>query len=406
MYYHFNDSVFLVSGHKHGCIIDLLHNKLYKVAIEIAQTITKAILKNKIHKEDELFISYLLEKDILVLKDNPCNRIPSIIDIYNYSRPLDFAWVEITNACNLKCIHCYNEKAYFNKRVLTLEEFKYIVDEIVDFGIQRVQIIGGEPFLVERNTLFRMMDYISPKVESYELFTNGTLNSREDLAYIKSHYPNATIATSLHSFIKEEHERVTQIKGSYDLSLANIRNAKELEIPIRYVGTLMGCIKIGDELEFGPPSRRDFIRLSGNANLNLYNDALLKKRIITKKSFEIDDLKEWMNIVYNENCFSTHLYFGSDMEVYPCPMERRVSHGNLRGNHSKDLLKPSILSFSKDEVEGCKDCEYRYLCIDCRPDSITGNFYEKPWYCTYNPYEGTWMGFDEFKESLKTAKKQ
>lgn len=406
MYYHFNDSVFLVSGHKHGCIIDLLHNKLYKVAIEIAQTITKAILKNKIHKEDELFISYLLEKDILVLKDNPCNRIPSIIDIYNYSRPLDFAWVEITNACNLKCIHCYNEKAYFNKRVLTLEEFKYIVDEIVDFGIQRVQIIGGEPFLVERNTLFRMMDYISPKVESYELFTNGTLNSREDLAYIKSHYPNATIATSLHSFIKEEHERVTQIKGSYDLSLANIRNAKELEIPIRYVGTLMGCIKIGDELEFGPPSRRDFIRLSGNANLNLYNDALLKKRIITKKSFEIDDLKEWMNIVYNENCFSTHLYFGSDMEVYPCPMERRVSHGNLRGNHLKDLLKPSILSFSKDEVEGCKDCEYRYLCIDCRPDSITGNFYEKPWYCTYNPYEGTWMGFDEFKESLKTAKKQ
>ena len=406
MYYHFTDSVFLVSGHKHGCIIDLLHNKLYKVAIEIAQTITKAILKNKIHKEDELFISYLLEKDILVLKDNPCNRIPSIIDIYNYSRPLDFAWVEITNACNLKCIHCYNEKAYFNKRVLTLEEFKYIVDEIVDFGIQRVQIIGGEPFLVERNTLFRMMDYISPKVESYELFTNGTLNSREDLAYIKSHYPNATIATSLHSFIKEEHERVTQIKGSYDLSLANIRNAKELEIPIRYVGTLMGCIKIGDELEFGPPSRRDFIRLSGNANLNLYNDALLKKRIITKKSFEIDDLKEWMNIVYNENCFSTHLYFGSDMEVYPCPMERRVSHGNLRGNHLKDLLKPSILSFSKDEVEGCKDCEYRYLCIDCRPDSITGNFYEKPWYCTYNPYEGTWMGFDEFKESLKTAKKQ
>lgn len=405
MYYHFNDSVFLVSGHKYGCIIDLLHNKLYKVAIEIAQTITKAILENEIHKKDELFISYLLEKDILVLKDNPCNRIPSIIDIYNYSRPIDFAWIEITNACNLKCIHCYNEKANFNKRVLTLEEFKHIVDEIVDFGVKKVQIIGGEPFMVERTKLFQMMDYISSKVESFELFTNGTLNSRDDLAQIKSHYPNASIATSLHSFIKEEHERVTQIRGSYDLSLANIRNAKELEIPIRYVGSLMGCIKIGDELEFGPPSRRDFIRLSGNANLNLYNDDLLKKRIITKKSFEIDDLKEWLNIVYNENCFSTHLYIGSDMEVYPCPMERRVSHGNLLGNRLKDLIKPSILNISKDEVEGCKDCEYRYFCIDCRPDSITGNFYEKPWYCTYNPYEGTWMDFDEFRETLKTKLK-
>lgn len=402
MFYHFNDLVFLVLGHKCACLIDLLHNKLYNVGLDVAQIINDAVLHNKVTDEDESFIACLLENEILIYKDVPCKKAPSIIDTYNFSRPIDFAWIEVTNACNLKCIHCYNEKAGLSKRVMSLEEFKYVVDELCGFGIKKVQLIGGEPFIIDKLLLFQMMDYLSPKVESLELFTNGTLNTREDLLYIKEHYPNVHLATSLHSYIKVEHERVTQTKGSYDKTLTNIRNAKELQIPTRYVGALMGCIKVGDELEFGPPSRRDFIRLSGNANLKLYDDNLLKERIITEESFEFENLKERLDIVYNENCFSTHLYIGSDMEVYPCPMERRVSHGNLRGKHLKDLLKPRILNFSKDEVEGCKDCEYRYLCIDCRPDSISGDFYEKPWYCTYNPYDGTWMDFEEFKETLKT----
>lgn len=400
MYYHLNESVFVVSGYKYASIYDLLHNSLYQIAQDVVQIINKAILNNKVSEEDKPIVSYLLEKEILVTKVTPCDIIPKITETYNYSRSIEFAWIEVTNICNLRCIHCYNEKANVGKRVLTLKDFKYIVDEVCDLDIKKVQIIGGEPFTTNKETLYKMMDYLAQRVESFELFTNGTLNTKEDLLYIKSHYSNAHIATSLHSYIKEEHERVTRTKDSYAKSIANIRNAKDIQIPIRYVGTLMGCINIGDELEFGPPSRRDFVRLSGNANLKLYNDELLKKRIITEKSFNIENLKERLDIVYKENCFSTHLYIGSDMEVYPCPMERRISHGNLRENRLKDILKPSILNFSKDNVDGCKDCEYRYLCIDCRPDSITGNIHEKPWYCTYDPYEGTWMTFEEFKKSI------
>lgn len=400
MYYNVNDSVFVVRGHSYACIYDLQHNKIYHIVIKVVDIIERIVLKNIVLEEERPFLHYFLEKEILIEKEEPCRKLPLLTDVYNYSRPIDFAWIEVTNACNLKCIHCYNEKANLRKRVMSLEDFKYVVDELCNLGIKKVQLIGGEPFIIDKIVLFKMMEYLSPKVESFELFTNGTLNTKEDLLYIKTHYPNAYLATSLHSYIKEDHEHVTQTKGSYELSLKNIRNAKELQIPIRYVGTLMGCIKVGEELEFGPPSRRDFIRLSGNANLSLYNDDLLKKRIITEESFDFENLKERLDIVYNESCLASHLYIGSDMEVYPCPMERRVSHGNLRGNRLKDILKPSILSFSKDEVEGCKDCEYRYLCIDCRPDSITGNFHEKPWYCTYDPYEGTWMAFEEFKKSI------
>lgn len=37
---------------------------------------------------------------------------------------------------------------------------------------------------------------------------------------------------SLHSFIREEHDKITQVKGSYDKSVATLQNLKDLKIPL------------------------------------------------------------------------------------------------------------------------------------------------------------------------------
>ena len=70
-------------------------------------------------------------------------------------------------------------------------------------------------------------------------------------------------------------------------------------------------------------------------------------------------------------------------------MERRFSHGNIHDSKSIHL-KPSILKMNKDYIKGCSECEFRYCCFDCRPDSLTEDIFSKPWYCTYNPEIGTW----------------
>ena len=75
-------------------------------------------------------------------------------------------------------------------------------------------------------------------------------------------------------------------------------------------------------------------------------------------------------------------------------MERRISHGNLKDNSLKNLIKREIQQFSKDKVEGCKNCEFRYACYDCRPDSISNDIYAKPYYCTYDVENGEWLDED------------
>jgi hypothetical protein len=52
------------------------------------------------------------------------------------------------------------------------------------------------------------------------------------------------------------------------------------------------------------------------------------------------------------------------------------------------LEKPG---FKKDQIEVCKDCEFRYICTGCRayledPEDI----HSKPLKCGYNPYTCEW----------------
>ena len=81
-------------------------------------------------------------------------------------------------------------------------------------------------------------------------------------------------------------------------------------------------------------------------------------------------------------------------------MERRISHGNLKSSSLENLLTESILRLGKDHINECKDCEYRYACFDCRANSLSDNVLEKPWYCTYDPYQGEWEDPERFIERI------
>jgi SPASM domain peptide maturase of grasp-with-spasm system len=47
---------------------------------------------------------------------------------------------------------------------------------------------------------------------------------------------------------------------------------------------------------------------------------------------------------------------------------------------------------TKDQIEVCKDCEFRYVCTDCRAyRQDPGSMISKPQKCAYDPYTATWQ---------------
>jgi SPASM domain peptide maturase of grasp-with-spasm system len=49
-----------------------------------------------------------------------------------------------------------------------------------------------------------------------------------------------------------------------------------------------------------------------------------------------------------------------------------------------------VWSVTKDQVTVCRDCEYRYICTDCRAFTTGGDPLGKPAKCAYDPYTGEW----------------
>ncbi len=49
-----------------------------------------------------------------------------------------------------------------------------------------------------------------------------------------------------------------------------------------------------------------------------------------------------------------------------------------------------VWGIAKDEINICKDCEFRYICHDCRAFTQDNSLISKPLKCNYNPYEAIW----------------
>ncbi|WP_294296078.1 grasp-with-spasm system SPASM domain peptide maturase [uncultured Chryseobacterium sp.] len=113
-----------------------------------------------------------------------------------------------------------------------------------------------------------------------------------------------------------------------------------------------------------------------NTNLPKVLEALNHNSCLYKKiGIDIDG-----NI---KNCPAMPQTFGNIKDI---PLEEALQH--------KDFKK--YWNLTKDGIEVCKNCEFRYICTDCRAYTEQTHYdrdqrdLSKPLKCGYNPYTGEW----------------
>jgi len=112
---------------------------------------------------------------------------------------------------------------------------------------------------------------------------------------------------------------------------------------------------------------------------------------------------KFLNAPATDNFFETKLYNGclnrkvavdAFGEIKNCP-SMTASYGNIKDTSLSAAINNARFKdkwkITKDQVAVCKDCEFRYVCSDCRaylenPDDL----YSKPLKCGYNPYTCEW----------------
>lgn len=399
MNYRLNDMVFLVDGKVRSCIYDLNNGNLYSIGSSESNLI-KDILSKPQHPNivnESKLLRTLLELGLLV---NGVQDFSVLSKISIDNPKLEFAWLEITKKCNCRCIHCYNSSESEKlAKDMSMDDFVYAVDELEKYGVKKVQLIGGEPLVTSK--FFEMVDYIYKKFE-VSVFTNSNCFNDDKIKFLKERNIK-TICSTLFSYSPEEHDKVTQIKGSHNATVSNLKRLKENGFDVEVFNVRIGGIDLGTKNTdlFDLSKKVDYVRCCGKGNLSLYTPELLKERLHTKKNFSYKlNSKRVLKAMNYHHCYANKIYVDVNLDLYPCAMERKIKYGNLRDDKLNILHNPKIYMTTKDDVDECKDCEYRYACPDCRTDGIDDNFYGKPWFCTYNPLQGTWEDVDEFIRKL------
>lgn len=156
--------------------------------------------------------------------------------------PLRELFVECTNACNLKCKHCYLGNINKNSE-LPLEKIKDMLDQFSDIGGESVTLSGGEPFL--RQDILEIIDYASSRPLFISIFSNGILITDEIVKKLKQ-YNIKEVQISLDGAKPETHDAYRGMKGAHKATLRAIDALRREGIKVG-VATIVNRINI-DEL--------------------------------------------------------------------------------------------------------------------------------------------------------------
>lgn len=385
--YYLCKNVYVVDGAVNAAIYDLNRHLLYQLSKAASLLLYKCLEEDYFCEEEQIGINNFINKGLITAEYVTPHKITELIR----ETTVDFAWIEVTTKCNYKCIHCYEEASICGGNTMSYDDFCHVVDELQEYGIEKIQLIGGEPCILG-NELLHYLDYAVGKFENIMIYTNGSLVTDEMISYFKEN--KIYILLSIYSYASSVHDSVTKVDGSHARTIKILSRFKEAGILFKTKNVIMKGVYPGDKNTdlYTLNQHKDIVRLTGRANIELLSFDLLKRKMITRDNFKRPISKEYVSrLVSGHNCFSRRLYFSWDLNVYPCVMERRISHGNLHNSKLFNLINTNIIKMNKDTIEECKECELRYACSDCRPDSLGRNLSAKPWQCTYLPYKGIWQ---------------
>jgi len=86
--------------------------------------------------------------------------------------PFLIVW-NVTKACNLSCVHCYENARTRTRDELDTPQAKLAVKKLADAGLAYIAFCGGEPLV--RRDLFVIIEEVRRNEIAFSLATNATL---------------------------------------------------------------------------------------------------------------------------------------------------------------------------------------------------------------------------------------
>lgn len=280
--------------------------------------------------------------------------------------------VNITNRCNLNCVHCgIDAERTSTIPEMTLGEYKDLFVDARDLGAEKLDITGGEPVL--RRDLPDIVSAGSSLGYYVKLNTNGTLLTRNRLVQLKERGLDG-IAISLDGSTPERYGHIRRTgESEFYRSVETIRLSKELGLY-----TKVNTVVFESTLDDIPHITQLCIDLGADAHRVCYFSPIGRGSRCKEKPVDpcalISFVKEKMMSYTSEidlsfgspfsnsdtGCFENTdmLQVLSDGSVYPCSV--LTAYGVPLGN----VHQRSVVEIWNDEAVWKDYSRYAYCCFN------------------------------------------
>ena len=161
--------------------------------------------------------------------------------------------------------------------------------------------------------------------------------------------------------------------------------------------TIASYPRIASLLIYGAPKDEFMDAINGKSGFILFsaqNEINKRSCGIIDPSYFTVNIKNYTESRNHNSCLHGKISIDAHGNIRNCPSMPQ-SFGNIKNTTLEEALNhkdfKKYWNITKDQVLVCKDCEFRYICTDCRAylDNPEDE-YSKPLKCGYNPYTNTW----------------
>ncbi len=286
------------------------------------------------------------------------------------------AHIEVSHLCNERCLHCFlphdAPRAPFSS-LPSVVHFEAILDKLVSLEFVLLSLTGYEPLLNPHLT--ELVAKAKRRHFFIRLKTNGLLLDRPRLLDLRR-AGLGSIDFSLYSADPSEHDRITQVPGAFERTLAAMRLCREERMPFRIgavilsplpdMGRLVTLIRSFDAPSIIDPLVRDkFDRRGSIAPLALSHDEMKRylKGLVAAGYLDPGKLSPQDLRLCK---IGEGLYIDHQAKFRFCPVSQRHLGSMLDTNAEEVIIRHAEEVRAKVVAERvCNQCELSSFCHPC-----------------------------------------
>ncbi len=320
--------------------------------------------------------------------------IDSLVQKNKNSKGLIYATVELTNACNFRCKHCYlGSKKDF--KYIDKKEILNLMDQLKELGCVSIILTGGEPLM--HPDFKEIYAYAKKKGFLITLFTNASL-IKEDIIELLKKYKPAMVEISLYGTSEETYKDLTKKKVNFKKIKENIKKIVKNNIRVRLKTVLLKQTynqidemhKIANEL--GCDFRWDYYVINSLTDDNevikstmLNEEEIISKILKDKPKYDL--FKSTLETAFEKNdrlfkceAGKNSIYIDSSLLLSICVIAREPYYNLKMGSLKEGIEKVREYGCKKMPKESkCATCENINICRYCPSKfKIAYNDYCKP----------------------------